>query len=99
MEKYPEKVAGGSKPLKGLYITFDGTVPTGGGLSSSAAFCVASTLAVLKANGVDSISKADLTRITVVSEHYVGVNTGGMDQCASVYGEASFQGIVNSFQT
>ncbi|KAG2733674.1 hypothetical protein G9P44_003199 [Scheffersomyces stipitis] len=89
MEKYPEKVAGGSKPLKGLYITFDGTVPTGGGLSSSAAFCVASTLAVLKANGVDSISKADLTRITVVSEHYVGVNTGGMDQCASVYGEAS----------
>ncbi|CAM9012438.1 unnamed protein product [Wickerhamomyces anomalus] len=73
--------------LKGLNLLFDGNVPTGGGLSSSAAFCVASTLAVLKANGVDSISKHDLTKITVVSEHYVGVNTGGMDQCASIYGE------------
>lgn len=73
--------------LRGLEIMFNGTVPTGGGLSSSAAFCVASTMAVLRANGVLEISKEDLTRITVVSEHYVGVNTGGMDQCASVYGE------------
>ncbi|KAI5967102.1 GAL1 [Candida theae] len=73
--------------LKGMNITFSGTVPTGGGLSSSAAFCVASTLAVLYANGVENISKADLTRITVVSEHYLGLNNGGMDQCASVYGE------------
>ena len=73
--------------LKGMKLTFDGNVPTGGGLSSSAAFCVASTLAILHANGVKDISKADLTRITVVCEHYVGVNTGGMDQCASVYGE------------
>ncbi|RLV93059.1 Galactokinase [Spathaspora sp. JA1] len=73
--------------VKGMNIIFDGTVPTGGGLSSSAAFCVASTLAVLYANGIKEVSKSDLTKITVVSEHYVGVNTGGMDQCASVYGE------------
>ncbi|CUM56212.1 unnamed protein product [Debaryomyces tyrocola] len=86
-DNFPESVDGGSRPLKGLRLTFNGTVPTGGGLSSSAAFCVASTLAILRANGVTSISKADLTRITVVSEHYVGVNTGGMDQCASIYGE------------
>ncbi|KAK6457885.1 galactokinase [Scheffersomyces xylosifermentans] len=89
LENRPDLVSDGSKPLKGLKITFNGTVPTGGGLSSSAAFCVASTLAVLRANGIDNVSKADLTRITVVSEHYVGVNTGGMDQCASVYGEVS----------
>ncbi|EGW34832.1 Galactokinase, partial [Spathaspora passalidarum NRRL Y-27907] len=75
--------------VKGLNIIFDGTVPTGGGLSSSAAFCVASTLAILHANGVKELSKSDLTKITVVSEHYVGVNTGGMDQCASVYGETN----------
>ncbi|KAG7660421.1 GAL1 [[Candida] subhashii] len=75
--------------LKGMNLTFSGTVPTGGGLSSSAAFCVASTLAVLYANGVKDITKSDLTKITVVSEHYVGVQTGGMDQCASVYGESS----------
>lgn len=86
-DNYPDKVANGSKPLKGLRLKFNGTVPTGGGLSSSAAFCVASTLAILRANGVTSISKADLTKITVVSEHYVGVNNGGMDQCASIYGE------------
>ncbi|KAI5959577.1 GAL1 [Candida pseudojiufengensis] len=73
--------------LKGMSITFNGTVPTGGGLSSSAAFCVASTLAILYANGISKITKSDLTRITVVSEHYVGLNNGGMDQCASIYGE------------
>ncbi|KAI5953321.1 GAL1 [Candida jiufengensis] len=73
--------------LKGMHITFNGTVPTGGGLSSSAAFCVTSTLAILYANGCHQISKSDLTKITVVSEHYVGLNNGGMDQCASIYGE------------
>lgn len=83
-ENYPEKA---DNQLKGLKLYFDGTVPTGGGLSSSAAICVASTLAVLRANGVKSVSKSDLTRITAVSEHYVGVHNGGMDQCASIYGE------------
>ncbi|VEU21436.1 DEKNAAC102228 [Brettanomyces naardenensis] len=85
LEKYPELLGG--RPLKSLNVVVDGTVPSGGGLSSSAAICVASTLGILRANGVKQISKQDLTRITVVSEHYVGVNTGGMDQCASVYGE------------
>lgn len=86
LERYPELVNNGKSPLAGLNLYFDGNVPTGGGLSSSAAFCVASTLAVLRGNGIKEVSKADLTRITVVSEHYVGVNTGGMDQCASIYG-------------
>lgn len=76
-----------SKPLVGMHIAFDGTVPTGGGLSSSAAFCVASTLAILHANGVESVPKADLTKITAVSEHYIGLQNGGLDQCALVYGE------------
>lgn len=84
-EKYLKEK--GINHLKGMKLTFNGNVPTGGGLSSSAAFCVASTLAVIKANGIDNVSKEDLTKITIVSEHYVGVNTGGMDQCASIYGE------------
>ena len=88
-ETYPEKTDAGKKPLKGLHALFDGTVPTGGGLSSSAAFCIAATLAVLKANDISEISKEDLTRITVVCEHYVGLSNGGMDQCASIYGEPS----------
>lgn len=81
VEKNPELI------LKPFCALFDGTVPTGGGLSSSAAFCIASTLACLKANGVDQISKEDLTSITVVCEHYVGLSNGGMDQSASVNGE------------
>lgn len=88
-ETYPEKTDSGKKPLKGLHALFDGTVPTGGGLSSSAAFCIAATLAVLKANDISEITKEDLTRITVVCEHYVGLSNGGMDQCASIYGEPS----------
>lgn len=75
--------------LKAFNALFDGTVPTGGGLSSSAAFCIAATLACLKVNGVNEISKSDLTRITVVCEHYVGLSNGGMDQSASVNGEDS----------
>lgn len=73
--------------LRPFNVLFDGTVPTGGGLSSSAAFCIAATLACLKVNGVDNISKSDLTKITVVCEHYVGLSNGGMDQSASINGE------------
>lgn len=75
--------------FKGLNVVYDGRVPTGGGLSSSAAISVCSALLFLRANGLTEITKKDLTAITVVSEHYLGVNTGGMDQCASVYGEKS----------
>lgn len=89
VDSHPELVGGGTKPLRAFEVLFDGTVPAGGGLSSSAAFCIAATLAVLKANGVGSISKQDLTRITVVCEHYVGLSNGGMDQSASINGEPS----------
>lgn len=75
--------------LNGLNVLFHGTVPSGGGLSSSASICVCSALLFLRANGMSKITKKDLTKISVVSEHYLGVNTGGLDQCASIYGEDS----------
>ncbi|CAI4056292.1 hypothetical protein SUVZ_02G1340 [Saccharomyces uvarum] len=83
----PEKFA--NAPLAGLEVFCEGDVPTGSGLSSSAAFICAVALAVVRANmGPDyHMSKQDLMRITVVAEHYVGVNNGGMDQAASVCGE------------
>lgn len=83
----PEKFA--KAPLAGLQVFCQGNVPTGSGLSSSAAFICAVALAVIKANMGESykVSKKDLTRITVVAEHFVGVNNGGMDQAASVCGE------------
>lgn len=69
----------------GMDILADGTVPSGGGLSSSAAFVCASALAVMKANGVERVDKKELVELAIVSERAVGVNSGGMDQSASVF--------------
>lgn len=69
----------------GMDILADGTVPSGGGLSSSAAFVCASALAVMKANGIDKVDKKELVELAIVSERAVGVNSGGMDQSASVF--------------
>lgn len=72
-----------NKPVS-LEILMDGTVPAGGGLSSSAAFVSASALAVMFANGDKAVDKRELTELAIVSERAVGVNSGGMDQSASV---------------
>ncbi|KJX98300.1 galactokinase like protein [Zymoseptoria brevis] len=69
----------------GMDILADGSVPSGGGLSSSAAFVCASALAVMKANGEDQVDKKELVELAIVSERAVGVNSGGMDQSASVF--------------
>jgi galactokinase len=73
------------KQSVGMDILADGTVPSGGGLSSSAAFVCASALAVMKANGEDTVDKKELVEVAIVSERAVGVNSGGMDQSASVF--------------
>ncbi|KAK1973634.1 galactokinase [Colletotrichum cereale] len=72
---------------KGMNILMDGTVPVGGGLSSSAAFVSASALAVMLANGEQTVDKTELTELAIVSERAVGVNSGGMDQSASVFSQ------------
>ena len=69
----------------GMKVLVDGTVPAGAGLSSSAAFVCASALATLRANGSDKVSKKDLVELAIESERSVGVNSGGMDQAASVF--------------
>ena len=68
-----------------MQVLVDGTVPAGGGLSSSAAFVCASTLAILRANGIHHVSKHELVELAIKSERSVGVNSGGMDQAASVF--------------
>ncbi|KAG2154000.1 ribosomal protein S5 domain 2-type protein [Suillus clintonianus] len=69
-------------------ILITGTVPPGSGLSSSAAMVVSSTLAFLAANGIfdgeKAPTKGELINIAVENERRVGVNSGGMDQSASV---------------
>ncbi|ORY93289.1 galactokinase [Syncephalastrum racemosum] len=74
---------------KGMYLLIDGSVPAGSGLSSSAAFVCASALAVIQANNL-GLTKQELTEIAIVAERNVGVNSGGMDQSASVFSEKQY---------
>jgi len=78
------KTYGDNFKPKYMNVLMDGSVPAGGGLSSSAAFVSGSALAVMVANGISDVSKMDLTEIAIVAERAVGVNSGGMDQSASV---------------
>jgi galactokinase len=93
------KQKGADYKPKSMEILMDGTVPAGGGLSSSAAFVSASALAVMYANGEHAVDKTALTELAIVSERAVGVNSGGMDQSASVFsirGSALFVSFVPS---
>jgi galactokinase len=77
----------GSK-LGGLSIAVDGDVPAGAGLSSSAALecAVAAAVGDLLELG---LSRADLVSVARQAENdFVGAPTGGMDQLASVFGQA-----------
>ncbi|KAI0749250.1 Galactokinase [Daedaleopsis nitida] len=66
-------------------LLFTGSVPSGSGLSSSAAMVVASTLAFLTVNNkVEGLSKGQLVEMAMENEKRVGVNSGGLDQAASV---------------
>ncbi|ERF75212.1 hypothetical protein EPUS_00004 [Endocarpon pusillum Z07020] len=73
----------------GMEIVIDGTVPAGGGMSSSAALVCASALSVMVANSHD-VSKRDLLDLAVVSERAVGVFSGGMDQAASIFSNRDY---------
>lgn len=84
VELLRKKHGAGYKP-KSMEILMDGSVPAGGGLSSSAAFVSASALAVMYANNEKEVDKTALTELAIVSERAVGVNSGGMDQSASVF--------------
>ncbi|CUS15608.1 unnamed protein product [Tuber aestivum] len=74
-----ELLRGKGRPPKtvGMEVLADGSVPSGAGLSSSAAFTCASALASLAAMGDGTFDKKELVNLAVVSERYVGVNSGG----------------------
>lgn len=74
----------GRGSIRGMDVLVDGTVPAGSGLSSSAALVCASALSAMKASGCDDIDKLELCDLAIASERSVGVNSGGMDQAASV---------------
>ncbi|KAI7863599.1 galactokinase [Spinellus fusiger] len=74
---------------KGLSLLVHGSVPAGGGLSSSAAFVCAAALSVATANQL-SFTKQELAEIAITAERNVGVNGGGMDQSASIFSQKGY---------
>jgi len=75
-------------PVSGLSVSVDGDLPPGAGLSSSAAMecAVAAAVNDLLALGMDQSGLVEVARRAEIE--FVGVPTGGMDQLASLYGEA-----------
>lgn len=60
-----------------MCVLVDGSIAPASGLSSSGAFVVASSLAVLVANGVERVGKLELAEMAVASERAIGLNGGG----------------------
>ncbi len=81
--------------LFGCDLLYHSTMPIGGsGLSSSAAYEVATALALITfSNESTGSDKIDLTEIALISQQaeneFVGMNCGIMDQFASAHGEAN----------
>eukprot|EP00850_Spirogloea_muscicola_P008011 SM000042S15278 [mRNA] locus=s42:81627:85636:+ [translate_table: standard] len=70
-------------PYSSLRAIVDGRVPTGAGLSSSAALVCSSAIAVMAALGLCA-SKSDVAEFTCKCERHIGTQSGGMDQAISV---------------
>lgn len=81
------------KPV-GLEVVVDGIVPTGSGLSSSAAFVCSSTIAIMAALGMN-FPKKDLAQLTCDCERHIGTQSGGMDQAISVMAQSGFATLID----
>ncbi|EXC27501.1 hypothetical protein L484_004573 [Morus notabilis] len=78
----------------GLDILVDGTVPTGSGLSSSAAFVCSSTIAIMAAFDT-SFPKKEIAQLTCECERHIGTQSGGMDQAISVMAKTGFAELID----
>jgi len=75
--------------LKGFNAVFGGDIPTGAGLSSSAALESVFALALNYMNNL-KLARIEIARAGQQAEHHtVGVKCGIMDQFASVFGKAN----------
>ena len=74
--------------LPGARLEISGTVPRGGGLSSSAALAVALALALSALAAECEPDRVELAKLCSRVEHtWVGAHTGLLDQLASLFGE------------
>ncbi|KAK4478346.1 hypothetical protein RD792_017636 [Penstemon davidsonii] len=78
----------------GLEVVVDGIVPTGSGLSSSAAFVCSSTIAIMAALGTN-FPKKELAQLTCECERHIGTQSGGMDQAISVMAQSGFAALID----
>ncbi|GLT67187.1 hypothetical protein SLA2020_395130 [Shorea laevis] len=78
----------------GLDILIDGTVPTGSGLSSSAAFVCSSTIAIMAVSGVN-LPKKELAQLTCDCERHIGTQSGGMDQAIAIMAKSGFAELID----
>jgi len=74
--------------LPGVRIEICGTVPQGGGLSSSAALEVALALSLVAISGEERPSRVELARLcSRIENDWAGAETGLLDQLASLFGQ------------
>nr|AZQ20737.1 putative galactokinase protein [Rosa hybrid cultivar] len=78
----------------GLDVLIDGTVPTGSGLSSSAALVCASTIAIMAAFE-ENFPKKEIAQLTCDCERHIGTQSGGMDQAISVMAKPGFAELID----
>lgn len=78
----------------GLDVIIDGTVPTGSGLSSSAAFVCSATIAIMAAFDVN-IPKKEIAQLTCECERHIGTQSGGMDQAISIMAKNGFAELID----
>lgn len=72
-----------------INLLFDGNLPIGSGLSSSATMTIGSVLSFIRLLNPKSkvIKKHLVIKLAIESERLCGISVGGMDQTASVFGE------------
>ncbi|KAF3784977.1 Galactokinase [Nymphaea thermarum] len=78
----------------GLDILVDGIVPTGSGLSSSAAFVCSATIAIMAVFDVN-FPKKEIAQLTCECERHIGTQSGGMDQAISVMAKTGFAELID----
>ena len=77
-----------AKAGRGFNAVFEGNIPLGAGLSSSAALEMATALALAKIYGIEK-DKTALAKIGQKAEHtFAGCPCGLLDQASSLYGKA-----------
>ncbi len=82
-----DEILKAGKKLGGFNVVFDGDIPQGGGLSSSAALECATAFALNQLFNLD-LSTLEIVKISQAAENnFVGLKCGIMDQFASAFGK------------